>query len=128
MKRYDLTDGELREDPAGDLVYYEDLSPTSTCSAVWVVVGATGEHSGYFDWNMAAFTDEKQAKSFKDACQREAEKANGKDCKPRNGFRHAYDTQFYCDYEATSPATWYSVDMVQVFDSFTPNKERTPTR
>ena len=32
MKRYDLTDGELREDPDGDLVYFDELPPASTCS------------------------------------------------------------------------------------------------
>lgn len=108
-----------QEKNAMDALTRGGCSPAA-CSAVWVVVGETGEYSDYSEWNVAAFTDERQAEAFKDACQREAEKVNGKHCEIRNGFRHAYDTQFHCEYSGTS----YRVDMVQVFDSFTPNAKR----
>ena len=96
--------------------------PAATCS-VWIVVGETGEYSDYSEWNVAGFTSEEIAERFKDLCQNEADKVNGKDYKIRNGFRHAYDSQFYCDYTGTL----YRVEMVEVFDALPQNiSEREP--
>jgi len=105
----------------------EKLSPTTdflpsdgaSCS-VWIVVGETGQYSDYSEWNVAAFTTEELANHFRDLCQNEADKANGsKDYEIRAGFKHAYDTQFYCDYNGTK----YRVAMVEVFSSSPPNRE-----
>jgi len=108
-----------QEENAMDTLTRDGCSPAA-CSAVWVVVGETGEYSDYSEWNVAAFTEEEQAEAFKDACKREVERIK----KPgdgyprvREGFKHAYDTQFHMDYTGTD----YRVEMVQVFDSFTPN-------
>ena len=81
-----------QEKNAMDTLTKGGCSPAA-CSAVWVVVGETGECSDYSEWNVAAFTDEKQAEAFKDTCQREAEKVNGKDYKIQTGLRHANKTQ-----------------------------------
>lgn len=88
----------------------------ATCS-VWIVVGETGQYSDHSEWNVAGFTTEALATHFRDLCQNEADKVNGKDYTLRRGFKHAYDTQFYCDYTGT----FYRVDMVEVFSSSPPN-------
>ena len=86
--------------------------------SVWVVVGETGEYSDYSEWNVAAFTTESEAINFKEECERETSRISGgtkNSPRLREGFRHAYDTQFHMDYTGTS----YRVDMVEVFESFT---------
>jgi hypothetical protein len=94
------------------------VAPATPCS-VWIVVGETGEHSGYSEWNVAAFTTEELANHFRDLCQGEADKVNErkKDYAFRQSFKHAYDAKFACDYTGTS----YRVEMVEVFSSSPPN-------
>ena len=85
------------------------------------MVGETGEYSDYSEWNVVAFTSEALASQFRDMCQVEADKVNGSDdYRLRHGFKHAYDTQFYCDYTGTK----YRVEMVEVFESLPPNAKR----
>jgi hypothetical protein len=98
------------------------VAPATPCS-VWIVVGETGEYSDYSEWNVAAFTTEELANHFRDLCQGEADKVSErkKDYTFRRGFKHAYDTQFACDYTGTS----YRVEMVEVFSSSPPNNQLT---
>ena len=93
-------------------------SDASTCS-VWIVVGETGEYSDYSEWNVAGFHTEEMAESFKDLCQNEANKVNKRkaDYAFRRGFKHAYDTQFHCDYTGTD----YRVELVEILNVL-PNK------
>jgi hypothetical protein len=96
----------------------KDFLPSDGAScSVWIVVGETGEYSDYSEWNVAAFTTEELAGDFRNLCQGEADKVNGKDCKLRDGFKSAYDTQYYCNYTGTT----YRVEMVEVFSVSPPN-------
>jgi hypothetical protein len=105
-----------KPDPVAKQVTGEGC-PGASCS-VWIVVGETGEYSDHSEWNVAGFTSEALATHFRDLCQNEADKVNGKDYTLRRGFKHAYDTQYYCDYTGTG----YRVEMVEVFSSSPPNK------
>lgn len=99
--------------------YNSDAASTLTnpTGYVWVVVGETGQYSDYTEWNVAGFETEQLAEEFKNLCQVEADKVNGQGWEVRDGFRHKYDTQFYCDYTGTR----YLVAMVEVYNSLPQN-------
>ena len=91
----------------------KDLNEKLPTNLAWLVIGTTGEHCDFSEWIVAAFTTKDLAESFKDLCQMEANKVNGKDFDTRYNFQHPYDRQFCCEYNGTH----YYVKRIEVFSS-----------
>jgi hypothetical protein len=77
---------------------------------VWIVTGETGEYADRSEWIAAAFTNERVAEKFKEACQLEADKEDSRHL----DFKHSLDPKFKCSYTGTT----YDIEKLDLFDEF----------
>lgn len=83
---------------------------TLSFGEVWLVIGETGEYEDHQEWLAAGFFKITAAEEFRQLCQAEADKVNGKGHEAQREFKHPLDIEFACD-----GYTHYRIQRVPMF-------------
>ena len=116
-----MNDKPASESP--EVVTSKGIGSSALLGSVFIVVGSTGQHSDYMEWNVAAYPTETQGNAHRDAAQVVADSHKKLARNYNFNLKNPHDPQYSIDYTGTS----YRVEMVEVFSAFMPNAKSAAT-